>query len=156
MVTYLSLFIPGPSMLTDNIHELLKKDTKFTWNATFEAVFQRVKDVIVKDKTLCFWDTSLPVTDYIEVSKAGLGTTLLLNNKPLASIGPDIHRLPLCQHHMQDVSCGVYRGEHFLIHVYGCSFTTESDHKPLEAITQRTLLTHHPSSSMFFMDMIRS
>ena len=43
LVTYLSLFIPGLSTLTAPLHELLKKDTDFTWNCTYNATFQHVE-----------------------------------------------------------------------------------------------------------------
>ena len=55
VVTYLSPLIPGLSMLTDSICELLKKDAEWIWNATYEAAFQRAKDVIVKDAILMLW-----------------------------------------------------------------------------------------------------
>ena len=58
MVMYLSSFIPGLSTLTATLHELLKKDTDITWNPTYDAAFQCVKDA-VRDTTsgiltLCF------------------------------------------------------------------------------------------------------
>ena len=43
MVTYLSSFIPGLSTLTAPLCELLKKDTDFTWNCTYDASLQHVK-----------------------------------------------------------------------------------------------------------------
>ena len=56
MVTYLSPFIPGLSTLTSPLSELLKKDTDFTWNATYEAAFQHVKDAVISDTTLWYFD----------------------------------------------------------------------------------------------------
>ena len=47
MVMYLSPLIPGLSTLTDPLHELLKKDTDFTWNCTYDTTFQCVKDAII-------------------------------------------------------------------------------------------------------------
>ena len=39
LVMYLSPFIPGLSTLTAPLWELLKKDTSFTWNHTYDAAF---------------------------------------------------------------------------------------------------------------------
>ena len=39
MVMYLSPFMPGLSTLTAPLCKLLKKDTDFTWNTTYEAAF---------------------------------------------------------------------------------------------------------------------
>ena len=52
VVTYLSPFIPGLSTLTAPLHELLKKDIDFTWNCTYDATFQHVKDAVISDTTL--------------------------------------------------------------------------------------------------------
>ena len=62
MVMYLSPFIRGLSTLTAPLCELLKKDTDFTWNPTYGAAFQCVKDVVISDTTLWYFDPSLPMT----------------------------------------------------------------------------------------------
>ena len=61
LVMYLSPFISGLSILTAPLHELLKKDTDFTWNCTYDATFQHVKEAVVSDTTLRYFDPSLPV-----------------------------------------------------------------------------------------------
>ena len=52
MVMYLSPFIPGLSALNASLHELLKKDAKCNWDASYQAVFQHVMDIVVSDTTL--------------------------------------------------------------------------------------------------------
>ena len=52
MVTYLSPFIPGLPTLTVPLHELLKKDANFSWDASYQTAFQHVKDAVVSDNTL--------------------------------------------------------------------------------------------------------
>ena len=80
MVTYLSSFIPGLSTLTDPLWKLLKKDTDFTWNPTYDATFQHVKDAVISDTTLWNFDPSLPMTIQVDVSQVGLGVVLLQNH----------------------------------------------------------------------------
>ena len=60
LVTYLSPFIPGLSTLTALLHELLKEDTDFTWNCTFDATFQHVKEAVISDTTLRYFDPHFP------------------------------------------------------------------------------------------------
>ena len=84
LVMYLSPFIPGLSTLTAPLHELLKKDTDFIWNRTYDATFQWVKEAIVSDTTLRYFDPSLPVTIQVDASQVGLGAALLQNGKPIA------------------------------------------------------------------------
>ena len=62
LVTYLSPFIPGLSTLTDPLQELLKKDTEFSWNCTYDTAFECLKEAVVSDTTLRYFDPSLPVT----------------------------------------------------------------------------------------------
>ena len=84
MVTYLSPFIHGLSTLTAPLQELLRKDADFTWNASYEATFQQIKQAIISDTTLRYFDPLLPVTIQVDASQVGLGTALLQDNKPIA------------------------------------------------------------------------
>ena len=84
MVTYLSPFVCGLSTLTAPLQELLKKDADFTWNTSYEATFEQVKQAIVSDTTLRYFDLSLPVTIQVDASQVGLGAALLQHNKPIA------------------------------------------------------------------------
>ena len=81
---YLSPFIPGLSTLTDPLCELLKKDTDFTWNCTYDAAFQQVKEAVFSDTTLRYLDPSLPVTIQVNASQVGLGAALLQSGKRVA------------------------------------------------------------------------
>ena len=66
MVTYLSPFIPGLSTLTAPLHELLKKDAEFSWDASCQTAFQCVKDDVVSDTTYKYFNASCPVTVQVD------------------------------------------------------------------------------------------
>ena len=83
LVMYLSPFIPGLSTLTAPLCELLRKDTDFTWNCTYDAAFQCVKEAVISDTTLWYFNPSL-VTIQVDASQVGLGAALLQNGKPVA------------------------------------------------------------------------
>ena len=84
MVTYLSPFIRGLSTLTAPLQELLKKDANFTQNASSETTFEQIKEAVVSDTTLRYFDPSQPVTIQVDASQVGLGAALLQNGKPIA------------------------------------------------------------------------
>ena len=84
MVTSLSPFIHGLSTLTGPLQELLKKDAVFTWNASYETAFEQIKEAVISDTTLRYFDPSLPVTIQVDASQVGLGAALLQNGKPIA------------------------------------------------------------------------
>ena len=96
MVAYLSTFIPGLFTLTAPLHELLMKDTYFTWNCTYDATFQHVKDVVVSDTTLQYFDPLLPVTIQVDASEVGLGAVLLQNHKPVAFASKALTKAKCC------------------------------------------------------------
>ena len=77
LVTYLRPFIPGLSTLTAPLQELLKKDTDFIWNCTYDASFEWVKEAVVSDTTLRYFNPSLLVTIQVNASQVGLGAALL-------------------------------------------------------------------------------
>ena len=84
LVTYLSPFIPGLSTLTAPLQELLKKDTDFSWNCTYDTTFEWIKEAVISDTTLRYFDPSLPMTIQVDSSQVGLGAALLQNGKPVA------------------------------------------------------------------------
>ena len=79
LVRYLSPFIPGLSTLTAPLRELLKKDTDFIWNCTYDTTFEQIKEAVISDTTLRYFDPSLPMTIQVDASQVGLGAALLQN-----------------------------------------------------------------------------
>ena len=144
LVTYLSPFIPGLSTLTAPLWELLKKDTDFNWNCTYNAVFQQVKETVLSDTTLRYFNPSLPVTIQVNTWQVGLGTALLQNGKPMAFASKALTKTKCWYTNIErEMLAAIFGAERFPMYVYGRSFTIESDHKPLESIWQ----THQPICS---------
>ena len=141
MVTYLSPFIPGLSMLTAPLHELLKKDVEFSWDTSYKTAFQCIKDAVVSNTTLQYIDASCPITVQVDASQVRLGASLLQDNKlPVAFTSKALTEVKC---HFANIECAmlhvVFRAEQFRTYVYGRPFTIESDHKPLESITKKSL-----------------
>ena len=140
MAMYLSPFILGLSTLTIPLCELLKKDTDFTWNCTYDATFQHVKDAVVSNTTLKYFNPSLPMSIQVDASQVGLDVALLQNNKPIAFASKAITETECCYANIEsEMLTVIFRAERFRTCVYGRSFTIESDHKPLESIFHKNL-----------------
>ena len=77
-----SIHLDCPS--TAPLRELLKKDTDFSWNRTYDIAFEQVKEAVISDTTLRYFDPSLPMTIQVDASQVGLGAALLQNGKPVA------------------------------------------------------------------------
>ena len=140
LVMYLSTFIPGLSTLTAPLHELLKKDTDFTWSYTYNATFQHVKESVVSNTTLRYFDPSLPMTIQVNASQVGLGAALLQNGKPIVFASKTLTKTKCWYANIErEMLAAIFGVERFQMYVYSRSFTIESDHKPLESISQKNL-----------------
>ena len=140
LVTYLSPFIPGLSTLTSPLQELLKKDTDFIWNCTYDTTFEQVKEAVISDTTLRYFDPSLPVTIQVDASQVGLGAVLLQNGKPIVFASKALTKAECLYANIErEMLAVVFGAERFHTYIYGWSFTIKSDHKPLESISQKSL-----------------
>ena len=139
MVTYLSPFVHGLSTLTA-LWELLKKDADFTWNASYETTFEQVKEAVVSNTTLRYFDPSLPVTIQVNASQVGLGAALLQNNKLIAFASKALTDAECTYANIErQMLVVVFGAERFCTYIYGWSFTIKSDDKPLESISRKNL-----------------
>ena len=137
---YLSPFIWGLSTLTAPLCELLKKDTDFTWNCTYDATFHHVKDAVISDTTLQYFNPSLPMTIQVDTSQVGLSVVLLQNNKPVAFASKALTETECHYANIEREMLAIIFGtERFRTYIYSRSFTIESDHKPLESISPKNL-----------------
>ena len=140
MVTYLSPFVPSLSSSTAPLCGLLKKDTEFTWNKTYQDAFDSVKRLVCSDTTLHYFNICRPVIIQVDASKKGLGAALLQDGCPVAFaskvLTPTKQRYANIEHEL--LAC-VFGVEQFCTYVFGCEFTIESDHKPLEQIMLKNL-----------------
>ena len=140
LVTYLSPFIPGLSTLTAPLQELLKKDTDFIWNCTYNTAFEWVKEAVISDTTLRYSDPSLLVTIQVDASQVDLGAALLQNGKPIAFASKALTKTECRYVNIErEMLAAVFRAERFHTYIYGQSFTIKSDHKPLESISRKNL-----------------
>ena len=66
LVTYLSPFIPSLSSFTATPCEILKKETEFIWNTSYQEAFDKFKSMVCKDITLWYFDACKPFTVQVD------------------------------------------------------------------------------------------
>ena len=149
IVTYLSPFIPGLSTLTTPLQELLKKDTDFIWNCTYNAAFEWVKEAVISGTTLRYFNSSLPVTIQVDALQVGHGAALLQNGKPVAFPSKALTET-LCQYANieREMLAAFFGVERFQTYIYGWSFMIESNIKLLESIFQKEPSRHSCTATM--------
>ena len=99
-----------------------------------------MKDAVVSDTTLQYFDASCPITVQVDASQVRFGAALLQDNKHVAFTSKALteveHQYANTEHELLAV---VFGAEWFRTYVYGSPITFESDHKPLESITKKSL-----------------
>ena len=104
------------------------------------SAFEQVKEAVISDTSLRYFDPSLPVTIQVDASQVGLGAALLQNGKPIAFASKALTKTE-CQYANieREMLAAVFGAERFHTYIYGWSFMIESDHKPLESISRKNL-----------------
>ena len=147
LVMYLSPFIPGLSYLTAPLCELLKKDTDFTWNCTFDAILKHVKEAVISNTTLRYFNPSLAVTIQVNASQVSLGAALLQMANPwLLPARPHPETECWYTNIERDVSCCLWSREIPNMPAVGLSPLSQTT-STWNPSPRRTLQTHQPICS---------
>ena len=144
-VTYMSPFIKNLAEKSAPLRDLLKKESLFIWEDHHQKCFQNLKDVVLDDATLVYFDTKINPTLETDASIKGLGVTLLQNDKPVAFASKtltDAETRYACIE--RELLAIVYGVERFHTYLYGRKFIIKTDHKPLVMITQKPLVRAPP------------
>ena len=140
MVNYLQKFAPGLSELTKPIRDLLKEDVEFVWEESVHGeCFKCVKAMIASAPVLKFFDPREEVVLQCDASQHGLGACLM---QPVAYASQSLTSAELNYAQIEkELLAILFRVEKFESHVYGKRFKVETDHKPLESILRKSLLS---------------
>lgn len=145
MANYLARFIPSLATTTAPLRDLTKKDVDFLWNHEHTNAFNKLKDEIITAKGLSYFDPAKPTTIQTDASTRGLGATLMQDGQPVGyaskSLTDTETRYCNIEREMLAIVFGLERFHHY---VYGRQVTIESDHKPLESITKKSLMSAPP------------
>ena len=118
---------------TAPLWELLKR-------TTYQEAFNQIKQLVCKDTTLRYFDVQKPTTVQVDASKKGLGATPLQEVHPVTFASK---ALTPTEQWYANIECEmlacVFGAEWFHTCVFGCAFTIESNHKPLEQINLKNL-----------------
>ena len=144
MVTYLSPFITQLSSHTATLRGLLKSDADYSWNATYQVAFYKLKSLVYEDTTLRYFNMKKPVTVQVDASSKGLGAALIQDDGPVAFASKVLTTTEQCYaNNERELLACVFSAEHFQTHVFGRHFMIKSDHKSLEQISIKNL-AHAP------------
>lgn len=140
MVNYLAKFLPGLSERCDVLRRLDRKDTEWCWLDQHEKVWQDIKRLITSAPVLVFYDVNKEVTIQCDASANGLGATLLQEAKPVCFASRALSDTERNYAQIEkELLAIVFSCEKFDQYIYRKRVTVESDHKPLETISQKPM-----------------
>ena len=145
LATYMGTFIPSLSTLTLPLRELVKDRSAFDWSPAHQETFDKVKNAISAETTLGYYDPTKEIILPADASTAGLGATLLQDQKPIAFASETLTDTESRYANIErELLAVVYGCERFHTYLFGRSFVAESDHKPLESIQMKNLVSAPP------------
>ena len=77
IIDYLGKFSPGTTNVCDPLCKLTSSKMTWTWNASYQAMFNMAKSLIKVDMCMKFYDNTKPLYLETDASRIGLGVTLL-------------------------------------------------------------------------------
>ena len=129
MITFLSPYIPRLSESTAPLRKLLHKDSVFKWNHEHTQAFRQLKDKICSATTLAYFDPN-------KQTILQVGPNAKWTSNPSKSLTEMESRYANIKREL--LAC-VFEAERFHTYLFGKPFTRETDHRPLEMISKKSL-----------------
>ena len=143
-VQYLSKFLPNLSDVSEPLRRLCDKDAAFDWQPVHEHAFNTLKDLVCKAPVLKYFNPKEPVYIECDASGTGLGCALLQDGHPIAYASRALSTTEMKYAPIElEALAVVFACERFESYIYGRVDTVNvfSDHKPLEQIFSKSILT---------------
>ena len=137
-VNYLQTFVPHLSHHTEPLQAILKKE-KFRLGREFKQQ-SLLKNALLKP--LRYYDRNKPVTLQCDASLKGLGACIIQDGQPIAFVSKSLTDTETRYANIeQELLAIIFGCEKFHMYLYGRTIVIESDHKPLEMISMKNLIT---------------
>ena len=76
MVNFYGKFLPNLSSTLEPLHELLRKDSRWTWNSRQQKAYQGAKDLLQLSQLLVHYDPAKTLVVSCDASPYGVGAVL--------------------------------------------------------------------------------
>lgn len=129
--------------MSEPLRRLTDKDAIWCWLPQHEKAVEVIKKLVTDYPVLKYYDVKQPVVIQCDASEVGLGATLLQEGRPVAYASRSL-TVTERQYAQVETECLaiVYACEPFDLYIYGRErVLVQSDHKPLEVIFKKSLLT---------------
>ena len=138
MVTFYSKFVLNLATIAAPIYQLTRKNVPFDWNEECQKAFQTLKQELISNRFLTYFNPKLPLIVSCDASPVGLGAVLAHKlpsgeEKPIAYASRTLSNSERNYSQIDKESLAIiFAVKHFHFFLYGKDrFTIYTDHKPL-------------------------
>ena len=140
LALYLAKFLPRLSTVTEPPRKLSNSGS-WSWIEEHETALHNLKTLVSNTPVLRYFDPKSPIIIQCDASSQGLGTCLLQKGQPVSFAS---HALTKTEQKWAQIEkellAVVFSMERFHQYIFGLPVTVHSDHKPLETISNKSLL----------------
>lgn len=156
MVTYVGKFIENLSNITAPLRILLKNYVPWVWEKQHSDAFNKLKEVLVKQPVLQYYDPNKPIIISADSSKNGVGAVLMQNNMPCMYASKALTETQKKYAQIEkELYSLVFACDRFHQFIFGKSIVMETDHKPLVQIFGKPLYDCPPRLQRMFIRLQR-
>ena len=142
IITYLAKFLPNLSDVTEPLRCLQDRDVEWHWDDVHENALTQVKQLITREPVLRYFHNTKEVTLQCDASESGLGATIMQEGQPVAFSSRAFSNTEKTHAQIEKELLSIVHGcTRFDQYVYGREITVQTDHKPLENIFRKPLLS---------------
>ena len=142
MTNYLAKFLPKLSEVLQPLQQLTRKEHDFTWSHIHDKAFDDIKKHVSNPPLLKYYEPEKVLVLQCDASEKGLGASPMQDEKPIAYASRAL--TPTETNYVQiekELLAIVFGVERFHQYTYGRKVDVESDHKPLEMIFGKPLVS---------------
>lgn len=142
MVKYLAKFYSHTTELYEPLRQLTHKDSLWEWSERHEHAFNKIRDTIAQTSVLKSYNPTEQRVLQCDASKSGLGAALMQRGQPIAYASRALTETEKGYAQIEKELLAVVFGmKRFHQFTYGRTVEVQSDHKPLESIMTKPLLS---------------
>ena len=135
MAQYVSRFIPNYATITTPLRLLTREDTPWKWEQEEQRALDKLKEALIGDQVMSYFDPRKKTEIIVDASPAGLGGLPMQEGKVLSYASCALSGVESCYSQTEREMLAVVWGvEHFHLYVYGAQSSVIMDHKPLIGI----------------------
>ncbi|XP_030854482.1 uncharacterized protein K02A2.6-like [Strongylocentrotus purpuratus] len=144
MINYQGKFIPDLSTKSAALRHLLDKKNVWTWDHAQEDAWNQLKQTLIQEPVLHFYDSKKPTKLSADASKDGIGAVLLQQYDqdwvPIAYASRSMTDAETRYAQIEKELLAItYACERFHQYIYGQQVEVETDHKPLIPLFVKSL-----------------